>query len=475
MKQFNYRMLIAGEWTDAAGHENVINPFNNKVLGQMPVADSVLIDKAIETAFDAQKRIADMPAYKRAEILEKTSSLLLRDKEKMAERIILESGKTRQWAEGEVKRAVENLKFAAEEAKQIHGETVPMDASAGSENRMGFWIRVPVGVVGAIPPFNFPLNLVVHKVAPAIAAGNTVILKPASATPGPSQILIELLLEAGLPSEAINLVYGGGATVGEQIVKDERLAKITFTGSPAVGKRIEKISGLKKITLELGSNSAVVVDSSSDIDLAVSRCIIGGFSYVGQVCISVQRIYVETSILNSFIEKFVAETAKLNVGDPLEAATDIGPMITEREAIRVEEWLSEAVRAGAKILTGGKRTGSIMEPTVLTNVTPEMKVVANEVFGPVVSIIPFDDFSRALEMVNNSRFGLQAGIFTRDISRAFEAVKKLNVGGVIINDVPTYRVDHMPYGGNKESGLGREGAKFAIEEMTNIKMVVFNL
>jgi len=472
---FEFKMFINGQWTDSEKKVEVRNPYNNETLGEMPIADEALVDQAIQSAYEAKPLMAALPAHQRSAILEKTATLILAHQDEMTRRIVLESGKTWKWAAGEVKRAAENLKFAAEEAKQIHGQTVPMEASAGSENRIGFWMRFPVGVVGAIPPFNFPLNLVVHKVAPAIAAGNTVVLKPASTTPGPSQLLVKFLLEAGLPPQALNLVYGGGATVGEAIVKDERINKITFTGSPLVGRRIEQISGLKKVTLELGSNSATVVDESADMDLAVERTVMGAFANVGQVCISVQRIYVHEKIAEKFIKRFVAETKNLTIGDPLDPQTDIGPMINENEARRVERWVNEALQAGAEILTGGKRTGSVFEPTVLKRIKRDMNVVKNEIFGPVVGIVPYSDFSKALDMVNDSRFGLQAGVFTKDIDHAFQAVKTINTGGVIINDVPTYRVDHMPYGGNKESGIGREGAKFAIEEMTNIKMVVFNL
>jgi acyl-CoA reductase-like NAD-dependent aldehyde dehydrogenase len=358
---------------------------------------------------------------------------------------------------------------------KIHGETVPMDASRGSENRMGFWMRFPIGPVAAISPFNFPLNLVIHKIAPAVAAGNPVILKPASKTPGPAQLLVSLLLEAGLPDQAINLIFGSGAKVGEALVKDARVSKITFTGSPSIGKRIKQISGLKKITLELGSNSAVIIDDDANIDLALERCLEGSFAYSGQVCISVQRIYVHDSLYESFTKDFIGKINVLKIGDPAEKSTDIGPLISKTESERVEDWVKEATDNGADILCGGKRDRNFYEPTVLTNVKNEMKVICQEAFGPIVSLIPFNNYTDSLSMLNNSIYGLQAGVFTKNITHAFDAVKQLNVGGIIINDVPSYRADHMPYGGVKESGIGREGARFAIEEMTNIKMIVFNL
>ncbi|HED10791.1 MAG TPA: aldehyde dehydrogenase family protein [Caldithrix abyssi] len=472
--QYEYKMLIGREWVTAGKTVDVINPYNNALLGRLPQATAEDVDRAIATAHAHRGVMADMPAHERAAILEKTAALLERDKERMIESIILESGKTRKWATVETVRGMENLKFAAEAAKALHGETVPLDASRGSEGRLGFWMRVPVGVVAAIPPFNFPLNLVIHKVAPAIAAGNTIVLKPASNTPGPSQILVELLLEAGLPAEALQLLYGSGSAVGEAMVKDPRVAKVTFTGSPPVGKRITQVAGLKKLTLELGSNSGTIIDESADLDKAVARCVMGSFAFSGQVCISVQRIFVHESILQSFTEKFVTETKKQSIGDPLEAATDIGPMISEHEAVRVESWIREAVQQGARLLTGGARRGSILEPTVLTDVTPEMQVMCHEVFGPVVSIVPFKTFDQAIDMVNDSVFGLQAGVFTQNFSHIMKAMKRIETGGVMINDVPTYRVDHMPYGGVKDSGLGREGARFATEEMTHIRMIMLN-
>ncbi len=472
---FKYKMLINGKWLPSRNVIKIRNPYNNEIIGTMPLANSDQVNAAIQSAYDSREIMAAMPAHQRAEILEKTAALIEQRKEEFILAIIREAGKARKWATIEVTRAGENCKFAAEEAKRIHGETVPMDASIGSENRFGLWVREPVGVVAAISPFNFPLNLVIHKVAPAIASGNTVVLKPASNTPGASQLLGEVLLEAGLPPTALNIIYGPGRTTGELIVKDERVAKITFTGSPPVGRRIKALSGLKKVTLELGSNSGTIVDESAEIDLAVSRCLMGSFSYSGQVCISVQRIYLHENIAEEFTDKFVKGTQNLVIGDPMEPNTDIGPMISESEAERAEAWIHEAVTQGAKILRGGKRNGSLLEPVVLGDVIHNMQVICKEIFAPVVSIVKFKNFEQALQMLDDSIYGLQAGIFTQNISRAFRAIKRINVGGVIINDVPTYRVDQMPYGGNKESGLGREGARFAIEEMTTLKMICFNL
>ncbi len=362
-----------------------------------------------------------------------------------------------------------------EEAKRIHGETVPLDAVPAGEGYFGFYVRRPVGVVDAITPFNFPLNLVAHKVAPALAAGNSLVLKPAATTPLTSVKLCECLETAGLPPGAINLVNGSGSKVGEWLVRDSRIQKITFTGSVPVGQHILSVAGIKKVTLELGNTSPIIIAPDADLDLVARRAAVGAYYNSGQVCISTQRIYSERATYEPFTEKFVAATKAMVVGDPLDERVDVGPMIQRGEAERVESWVNEAAAAGARILTGGKREGNVYYPTVLVEVNPEMKVVAEEVFGPVASVIQTDSFEEALAQADQTSFGLQAAVFTRDINRVFQAIKKLNFGGVIINDVPSFRADHMPYGGNRESGLGREGVKYAMEEMTNIQMVAIRL
>jgi acyl-CoA reductase-like NAD-dependent aldehyde dehydrogenase len=334
---------------------------------------------------------------------------------------------------------------------------------------------VPIGVIGAITPFNFPMNLVAHKVAPAIAAGNALVVKPATKTPLSLLKMAELLEEAGLPAGVLNVVIGSGKVVGNQLVQDERLAMITFTGSPAVGRGIKALAGLKRVTLELGSNSPTIIDEDADLAKAIPRCVMGSFANSGQVCISVQRIFVHSRRYAEFLAEIVAATRQLVVGDPMDRRCDIGPMISDVELQRALVWLDEAKALGATVETGGNRIGNCLEPTILSGVTPDMQVMCSEVFAPIVSIVPFDTFEEALDMADASVYGLQAGIYTNDINKAFQAVKRLDVGGVIINDVPTFRVDHMPYGGNKESGLGREGIRFAMEEMTNIKFVCFNL
>ncbi len=369
-----------------------------------------------------------------------------------------------QWVDGGERIEVRN-KYSGE----VIG-TVP-----AGEGYFGFWQRRPVGVIAAISPFNFPLNLVAHKVAPALAAGNSVVLKPATTTPLTAVKLAEILAEAGLPPGAFNLVIGSGSTVGEWLVTDPRVAKITFTGSPPVGEHILKVAGLKKVTLELGNNSPVIVAPDADLDLVAKRAALGAYYNSGQVCISVQRIYTQRAIYEPFTERFVRASEAMVVGDPLDERVDVGPMIETGEAERIESWVREAQAGGARVLTGGKREGAVYWPTVLADAQPDMKVVAQEAFAPVASVLPYDDFDDALRQANDSEFGLQVGVFTRDIDRVFKAVKALNFGGVIINDTPAFRADHMPYGGNRHSGLGREGVRFAMEEMTNIQMVAIRL
>ena len=471
----DYQMLIAGRWVGGGTRREVKNKYDGSTLGTIPLADAATIDHAIAAAEQSFPAMAALPAYQRAGILGKAVDLLQQRREEIARTIAAEAGKALKFARAEADRGIQTFTFAAEEAKRIHGETVPLDATPAGATHMGFYLRVPVGVVVAISPFNFPLNLVAHKVAPALAVGNTVVLKPATTTPLTSVILGEILVEAGLPAGALNIIFGDGRTVGDQLVTDPRPAKVTFTGSPPVGRHIMSRAGLKKVTLELGNSSPTIIDHDADLTVAVPKCVVGSFYNSGQVCLSVQRIYVQRSIEKEFTERFVSATAALKVGDPLDEECDVGPMIDESEAIRAEAWIQEAVAEGARVLAGGKREGALLHPTVLANVTQAMKVVCSEVFAPVVSIMPFDDFDEALHQANDTAYGLQAGVFCRDVHKAWQAIKRLDFGGVIINDVPTFRADHMPYGGVKESGIGREGVRHAIEEMTHIKMVAFNI
>ncbi len=471
-----WKLLYDGTWNDGAFKKEIVSPYSGEVVGVVSFADEEIIKNSIQSLYDFFSEYRRFPRYKRAEILYKASRLLEERKEKFIESIIMESGKVYKYAKGEVERAIENLRFCAEEVKQLRGEVVPMDSSKGGEGRFGYYLRIPRGVIVAITPFNFPLNLVIHKVAPAVGSGNCVLLKPASQTPITAIKFVELLIESGLPTKAISVLPSNGSVAGEEFVKNDRVSMITFTGSPKVGLWINNnIKGIKKVTLELGSNSAMIVDKTANLEYAVKRAVVGSFAFSGQVCISLQRLYIHEEISSRFEELFREEVLKLKVGDPRLKDTDVGPMITESEAIRAEKWLEEAVSAGAKVVVGGKREGRIFYPTILTDVKPDMKIMCLEVFAPIVSLVKFRDFEDALKMVNDSHYGLQAGIFTNDLKNAFKAIESLEVGGVIINDFPTFRVDQMPYGGVKMSGTGREGPRYAMEEMTEIKFVSFNL
>ena len=470
-----YRLLIDGQWTGNGSALEIKNKYNGETVGVLPTASREDLDLALDAAERAEDVMADMPAHKRADILLKTAGLLRERSDDLARTIAAEAGKALKFARAEVDRAISTFTIAAEEAKRLHGETIPLDAVPAGEGYFGFWTRHPVGVIAAISPFNFPLNLVAHKVAPALASGNTLVLKPATTTPLTAVKLCQILMEAGLPAGAINLVAGSGGTVGEWLITDPRVDKITFTGSPDVGRHILSVAGIKKVTLELGNTSPVVVAPDADLDFVARRCAVGAFYNSGQVCISVQRIYSEKGVYEPFSEKFVRETEAMVVGDPLDERVDVGPMIDAKEVDRIEGWVNEAQGSGAQVLTGGKRDGTVYYPTVLTGVNDDMKVVTEEAFAPVASIISSDDFETALQQANHTKFGLQVGVFTKDIDRVFKAVKRLNFGGVIINDTPNFRADHMPYGGNRQSGLGREGVRFAMEEMTNIQLVAIRL
>lgn len=467
-----YKLFIGGEWVDGGDQLEVKNKYSEETLGLIPEAGRDDVEAAVAAAEKAAPTMARMPAHERAAILNRTAELLAERYEDFARTIAAEAGKALKFSRGEVDRGINTFTIAAEEAKRIHGETVPLDAVPSGEGYFGFYVRRPVGVVAAISPFNFPLNLVAHKVAPALASGNTVVLKPASATPLTAAMLCQVLEEAGAPPGAINLVVGPGKTVGEWLVTDPRVAKITFTGSPPVGERITNIAGIKKVTLELGNTSPVVIGPEADLDRVAERCAVGAYYNSGQVCISVQRIYGERPIYEPFTEKFVAASENMVVGDPLDERVDVGPMIDVKEAERIEGWVNEAQGGGAQVRTGGAREGAVYRPTVLTDVSPDMRVVSDEAFAPVASVIESDDFESALKQANDTEYGLQVGVFTNDVNRVLKAVRELNFGGVIVNETPVFRADHMPYGGNRKSGLGREGLKYAIEEMTNIQMVV---
>jgi acyl-CoA reductase-like NAD-dependent aldehyde dehydrogenase len=466
-------LYIAGGTEEASSYKQLRSPHSGEVIAEVAVGTRADMKAAIDHAEEAAKVMAKLPAHKRAAILQNVSLLLKERKEEAARILALEAAKPITVARGEIARTIETYQFAADEARRIHGETIPMDASAMGENRIAYTMRQPLGIVGAITPFNFPFNLVAHKLGPAFAAGNAVVLKPADQTPLSSYFIADLFAEAGLPAGALQVIPGPGSEVGDELVCDDRVKLVTFTGSPEVGKLIRSKAGLKRVVLELGSNAGLIIDEGFDIDRIIKRTVTGAFTFMGQVCISLQRIYVHRSLYNDFVEKFVAETQNLRIGDPLEETTDIAALISQRDVDRIASWIEEAKSLGAKVLTGGTE-GNIVKPTVIVDVPPHAKVSCQETFAPVVVISPVDTFEEAIEAVNDSRYGLQAGVYTNNIEHAFVAAERLEVGGVMINDFPTFRVDHMPYGGVKESGTGREGIKYATEEMTEMKLVCFN-
>ncbi len=450
----------------------VIDKYTGERIGEVPIASADNVDRAVRDAAQAFPAWSQTPAHERSRVLRRAAELIESQRERLTTTIAREAGKAWKHAAGEITRSVETFVFAAEEAKRIHGETIPMDASPSGEGRIGFYLRAPMGVIAAITPFNFPLNLVAHKVAPALAAGNTLVLKPAEETPLTAVALAEILAEAGLPDGALRVVHGEGPTTGEALVRHSVPAKISFTGSPPVGRLIASLAGLKRVTLELGNNSGTIVEPDADLARAIPRCVMSSFANAGQVCISLQRLYVHESIADPFLLEFIRQTEALKVGNPLAHDCDVGPLISDEAADRAEQWIREAESEGARVVTGGRRDGRVIWPTVLTGTRPEMKVMCQEAFAPLVSIVAYRSFDEALSLVGDSPYGLQAGVYTRDLQKAFAAVRRLDVGGVMINDTSIFRVDHMPYGGNRMSGIGREGVRFAIEEMTNIRMVV---
>lgn len=452
----------------------VYNPYTGEQITELDTPDEATVAEYIGRAQSVRSEFATMPAYERGRILKRTADRIDSISEELARLIVQESGKPIRYARGEVKRATETFSFASDEARRLHGETIPMDAASGGIGRIGYYVREPIGIVAAITPFNFPLNLVAHKVAPAVAAGCPILLKPSPRTPLTALRLAEIMHEAGLP-EGVFQVLIGDVDVGRWLTTDPRIAMLTFTGSYPVAQAISQIAGVRRTAFELGGNAATIIDAGTALTSGLfDRLAVGSFAYSGQVCISVQRIYVHESLYEAFQAGFPAKVKSLVPGDPMDDATDIGPLIDVGAAERIAAWIDEARSDGAEVLTGGTYEGVMFRPTVLHKVDPSMQVMCAEVFGPVVSLVPFSDFDAVLNAVNDSAFGLQAGVFTPDLARAMQAIQGLNVGGIIINDVPTFRVDHMPYGGNKHSGVGREGPRFAIEEMTTLKMVVVN-
>jgi glyceraldehyde-3-phosphate dehydrogenase (NADP+) len=469
------KMLINGQWVDRQDKIPVLNPYDNSEVGTVPRASKDDVLQAIGSAVEGFTISRKMPVHQRTDILKKTAAIIDSRFEEYARTIASEGSKTIKEARRETFRAINTLTIAAEEAKRIVGETLPFDSIKGSENRIGYYYRFPIGVIAAITPFNDPLNLVAHKLGPAIAGGNAVVLKPATVTPLSALKLGEALMEAGLPPKVLNIVTGYGSEIGDILVTDPRVRMISFTGGLEAGIEITKKAGLKKMGMELGSNTPVIVMDDCDLDKAVESCVSGAFWAVGQNCIGVQRLLIQEKIYNQFVDAFVKRTNKMKTGYQLDEDTDMGPMITEQEAIRCESWVNEAVAQGAKVLTGHKRKGSIYLPTVVENVPAGCKIDVDEIFGPVVCLYRFSSLEEAIEKANSVNFGLHAGIFTNDISTAFKAAYELDCGGVMINDSSDYRLDLMPFGGVKGSGLGREGIKFALQEMTEPKVICFNL
>lgn len=468
-------LWINGEYAESETYRPLHNPFSGNIIAEISEASSEDVLNAIEAAEKTARTMEKMEAHKRADILQRVADLISEEREECARMIASEASKPLKAARAEVDRTIMTYSFAAQEARRIHGETIPLDAAPGGEGRVAYTVKEPLGVIAAITPFNFPMNLVAHKIGPAIAAGNTVVLKPASQTPLSAYKVAEYFHKAGLPAGALNVVSGSGKSIGDILVSDDRVKKITFTGSPAVGKYIREKAGLKKVTLELGSNSALIVDEGTNLEKVMPRIVAGSFSNQGQVCISVQRIFVHDSIAREFTSLFLEESRKLRVGDPLNEETDISAMISANDVTRAKSWIQSAVQNGAELALGGDSDQQVLNPTVLLNAKPTDKISCEEVFAPVVNINTFTDFDDAIARVNDSQFGLQAGVYTNDLGKAFKASRELHVGGVMINDIPTFRVDHMPYGGVKMSGTGREGIKYAIEEMTELKLVSFKL
>ena len=468
------RMYINGEWVDRAETIPVVNPFDKSVIDTVPRGTAADMDLAIGSAVRGAKSMAKLTSYERYAILNRAAELMGQRAEELGQTITLEEGKVIAEGRGEVQRAIQTITISSEEAKRLHGETIPLDAAPGNVNQFGFTIRVPVGVVAAISPFNFPLNLVCHKVGPALAAGNSVVLKPAGDTPLSALKLVEILLEAGLPQDAIQCITGPGSEIGDVLTGDPRVRKITFTGSMEVGDRICRNAGIKKVTMELGSNSPLIVMSDADIEKVAAATVSGSFSNAGQVCISTQRVFADRRVYADLLDALVAPTQAFTTGNPMDESVRMGPMIRESDAARVGQWIREAVDQGARIIAGGEWEGTLHSPTIVADATADMRISREELFGPAVAVSAFSDIDEAISMANDSRFGLSAGIFTQNLDWAMRFAREVESGNLHINSSPQWRADLMPYGGLKDSGMGKEGPGYAVQEMTELKMVVFH-
>ena len=468
------KLPIAGEWVASSGYDDVGDPYTGERFARVPLADGAMMERAISSADAAFAHMRRMPTHARVDILDGIVAGIRARADELAETMVRESGKPLQYARAEVARAIQTFTLGADVARASDGEIMPADLEPRTEGYVTLVRRFPIGPVSAIAPFNFPLNLVAHKLAPAFAVGCPVVLKPPMQAPVTSLKLAEICFAAGLPLDALSVVHSHPA-VAEVLATDPRFKLLSFTGSARVGWHLESVAGKKKVVLELGGNAGAVVHDDADVAWAATRCALGAFAAAGQVCIRVQRILVHRSIYEAFRDAFLAATRALKVGNPLDADTVVGPLIDSAAADRVEAWIREAVAAGAEVLLEGERHGNTLSPTVLTRTRADMKVESEEIFGPAVTLRAYDTFDEALTLVNEGVYGLQAGVFTHDVRRIAQAFRDLDVGGVIINDYPTLRVDNFPYGGVKDSGLGREGVRFAAEDMTELKALVLNL
>jgi acyl-CoA reductase-like NAD-dependent aldehyde dehydrogenase len=466
------KIFFEGKWQEGNKYFEVYKKGTEEAVYRFPEASPEQVERAISYLERNREKIKSLSCFDRYKILETASHILEKRKEEISRVIAIESGKTIKEARVEVERGIETFRFSAEEAKRIYGEVIPMDASKFGKGKIGFTLLEPIGIVLAITPFNFPLNLALHKIAPAVAAGCSVVFKPASYTAETGRLIVEILLESGFPPEGIAFLTGGGGRVGELLVRDKRIRHISFTGSKEIGERITNIAGMKTITLELGSNSALCIFPDFNYESVIDKMVKGAYALAGQVCISIQRIYVEKSIKEDFINKYLERVRKIRVGDQLKEETDMGPMISESAAQQAEEWIRKAEQRGGKVMPELKRKGSFLYPVVIIDAPEDTEVCKKEAFAPLVVINSFETEEEVVQKINDSEYGLQAGIFTKDIKRALRLARKIEVGGVMIGEIPTFRVDHMPYGGVKMSGIGREGPKYAIEEFLEKKLVV---
>ena len=468
------KFFLNGSWQDRDEVLEVINPYDGSVIDTVPKASAEDVDTAIGAAVEGAKVMEATTGYERFLVLRKTADLMREHQEELARILSSEEGKAISEGRLEIDRAAQTMELSGEEAKRLSGEILPLDGGKDVRNKLGFTLRVPCGVVAAVTPFNFPLNLVCHKVGPALAAGNAVVLKPASDTPLISLKLVELLLEAGMPPQALSCITGSGRTVGEGICSDPRVRKISFTGSKEVGERICSVAGIKKVTMELGSNCPLIVLPDADMDLVAQQTVASGFANAGQVCISAQRLLVVDSVHDDFMNAVVPKVEGLVAGNQLDESSNVGPMVRESDAARVESWIQEAGVAGAKIVAGGQRSGAIVQPAIVDEVTSDMRISREELFGPAVGVQRVKDVDEAIRLANDTDFGLSAGIFTQDIDAAVRFAREVRSGNIHINWGPMWRTDAMPYGGLKDSGLGREGPRYAVEEMTEMKSVVIH-